>query len=376
MKHFVFAICLFSSSANAAWVVEDIPTAIQTTRVPLLITKELASAYRATYDASGLKTGENIAIAYRSLYLYIVQRQGTGWSSIHFDDAGRYPSIALDSTGKPHMSYFRTSNNKLYYARTVPAGTGNCGPNTSWVCEEVPGSLYGAPIGRSAITVNGSKVHILVETASGNATYTSMIHRVTKTIGAANWDLSVDQVTPAKDLVDLDIRIDASGTPQVLINSEYLDWYRKVNFIWDGIGPFNGNGSFGITTGGSPRVCYRDFASNRLIYARSNGIDYWMESVIDYDIGSKGSCAIAVPEDKSGIQPVGYNNPHVAYYDDVSDTVKYATPPLISTEPWSVQTVATVPGPRKIDLYLDKQGRASIIYFNSANLKLQLAKWQ
>ena len=105
-----------------------------------------------------------------------------------------------------------------------------------------------------------------------------------------------------------------------------------------------------MTSGGSPRACYDDFASNRLIYARSNGIDYWTESVIDYDIGTKGSCAIAVPEDKSGIQPVGYNNPRVAYYDDVSDTVMYASPPLIPSEPWSVETVATVTGPRTIDL--------------------------
>jgi hypothetical protein len=55
-----------------------------------------------------------------------------------------------------------------------------------------------------------------------------------------------------------------------------------ANFNWPGIGPFKGNGSFGITTGGCPRVCYRDFASNRIIYARSNGIDYWTESVIYY----------------------------------------------------------------------------------------------
>ena len=65
------------------------------------------------------------------------------------------------------MSYFRTSNHKLYYARTVSEGTGNCGPNVSWACEEIPSTIFGAPIGRSAITVHGNKVHILVETASG-----------------------------------------------------------------------------------------------------------------------------------------------------------------------------------------------------------------
>ena len=360
---------------NAAWVIEDIPTAIQSTRGPHLIGKEMASAYRPIYNASGSKTGENIAIAYRSLFLYVVLRQGAGWNSMRFDDNGRYPSIALDSSGKPHMSYFRTSNNKLYYAHTVPEGTGNCGPSAGRA-KRSPRSIFGAPIGRSAITVHGTKVHILVETASGNATYPSMVSRVTKTIGAANWDPSADQVSHAKDLVDLDIKTDASGSPQVLLNSEYLDWYRKTNFNWSGPGPFNGNGSFDMTSAGSPRVCYRDFAANRLIYARSNGTDYWTESVIDYDIGSQGSCSIAVPEDIGGIQVVGYYNPRIAYYDDVSDSVKYATPPLLISQPWSVQTVATATGTRTIDLHLDKQARASIIYFDSAILKLRLAKWQ
>ena len=109
MRHLLPAICLVISAVNAAWVIEDIPTAIQYTRGPNLIAKEMASAYRPVYDASGSKTGEHLAIAYRSRYLYVVLRQGAGWNSIPFDDNGRYPSIALDSSGKPHMSYFRTA---------------------------------------------------------------------------------------------------------------------------------------------------------------------------------------------------------------------------------------------------------------------------
>jgi hypothetical protein len=368
------ATCLLTATVNAAWVIEDIPTAIQYTRGPHLIGKEMASAYRAIYNASGSKTGENIAIAYRSLYMYVVQRQGASWNSFRFDDNGRYPSIALDGSGKPHMSYFRTSNNKLYYARTVPAGTGNCGPDVSWACEAVPTSIYGAPIGRSAIAVHGSKIHILVESASGNATYPSTVSYITKTIGSANWDGSAEQVSLAKDLLDLDIKIDNSGAPQVLLNSEYLDWYRKVNFSWSGIGPLIGAGSFDMSNAGSPRICYRDLAANRLIYARSNGTDYWTESVIDYDIGSKGNCSIAVPEDTGGIVVAGYYNPRIAYYDDASDSVKYATAPLLSTQSWSVQTVATATGTRTLDLHLDKQARPAIVYFDSTSLKLRLAK--
>ena len=376
MKRCLPAVFLLASAVHGAWVIEDIPTAIQYSNGnPNLITTETASAYLPIYNRSGVKTGEHIAIAYRSKYLYVVQRAGTGWAGIRFDDNGRYPSIALDSAGKPHMSYFRTSNNKLYYARTMPAGAGNCGPNLSWACEEIPSTIYGAPIRLSAITVRGTKVHILVETASGNATYPSMISRLTKTIGAPDWD-SVDQVTLSKDLAGMDIKLEPSGTPQVLLNSEYLDWYRKPGANWSGIGPLVGRGAFDMTSTEAPRICYRDFVANRLIFARSNGTDYWTETVLDYDIGAQGSCSLAVPEGSSGggLQQVGSTTPRIAYYDDASDSVKYATQPLLSSQPWTLQTVAAATGTRKVDLHVDRQGRPSIIYFDSAVLKLRLAK--
>ena len=101
MTRILPVVCLLASTVNAAWVIEDIPTAIQYTGLmPNLLGKELASAYRPIYDANGVKTGENIVIAYRSKYLYVTKRQGTGWSGMRFDDNGRYPSIALDSLGK------------------------------------------------------------------------------------------------------------------------------------------------------------------------------------------------------------------------------------------------------------------------------------
>ena len=126
---------------------------------------------------------------------------------------------------------------------------------------------------------------------------------------------------------------------------------------------------------GALRVCYRDFAANRLICARSNGIDYWTESVVDWDIGAQGSCSIAMPPD-NGIQIVGYYSPRIAYYDDVSNSVKYAAPPILLSQSWSIQTVAAASGTRAIHLHLEKQARASITYFDAAIFKLRLAKLQ
>ena len=359
------AICLLASALHGAWVIEDIPTTIQYNGTsPYLIGREMATA----------KRGDHIGIAYRSRYLYVAKRTGTNWSTIRFDDNGRYPSIALDSAGNPHMTYFRSSNNKLYYAHPLSPGAGNCGPSVSWACEEIPATIYGAPIGKSAITVQGNKVHILIESASNIPAYPQMISRLSKTIGAASWDGGVDQVTAAKDLVDMDIRPDSSGTLQVLINSEYLDWYRLVNGNLDGIGPLVGNGAFDTTSSDAPRICYREFPANRLIYARSNGTDYWTETVIDWDIGSQGNCSIAIPDPSRGLQVVGFYNPRIAFFDDSSDSIKYATSPLLSSQPWTIETVAPATGARAIDLYVDPQGKPTILYFDSTSLKLRLAK--
>ena len=367
MRFLTPAICLFASALHGAWVIEDIPTTIQYNgATPYTIGREMATA----------KRGDHMVVVYRSKYLYIARRVGTNWSTIRFDDNGRYPSVALDSAGNPHITYFRSSNNKLYYAHPLSPGAGNCGPNVSWACEEIPATIYGAPIGKSAVTVHGTKVHILIESSSNSSDYPQMVSRLFKTIGSSQWDGGVEQVTVAKDLVDLDIRTDASGTLQVLINSEYLDWYRLVNNNVSGIGPLIGNGAFDTTSSNAPRICYREFPANRLIYARSNGSDYWTDTVLDWDIGAQGNCSIAVPDPYRGVQPVNYSSPRIAYFDDTSDWIKYATPPLLSSQPWSIETVAPATGARNVDLYLDYQARPTIVYFDVSSLKLRLAKKQ
>ncbi len=360
-----------------AWTIEDIPTAIQYNgQNPNLITTELSSAYRPVYNSNGIKTSENIAIAYRSSYLYVTQRNGSSWSSIRFDDNGRYPSIALDSSGKPHMSYYRSSNQKMYYARTVTAGTGNCGPNVSWACEELPSSalFFGAPKGRSAITVRGNKVTIIYD-VPGTGPYLSRILMVERVIGSTSWINSREISLTEQGNPELSIQHDQDGLPNVLIQSLYMDWYKVHPSNLQGVGPLEGRGDFALTSGGLPRLCYRDSVANRLIYATSNGVTYWNERVLDYDIGSQGSCSVAIaPSGATGIVQVGIHNPRIAYYDAASGELKYAIHPILMNTEWTFQTVDTPTGARKINLHLDRQARPTIIYFDSTTLKLKMAK--
>lgn len=374
MKRFLAATFLLASVGSAAWNIEDIPTAIQYNGLnPYLITTELTSAYRAIYNASGTKTSEQVAIAYRSKYMYVVHRHTSGWKSFRFDDNGRYPSIALDSSGKIHMSYYRSSNNKLYYARMVTEGTGNCGPNVSWACEEIPTTFFGAPKGKSAVTIRGTKVSIIFD-VPGTSNYLSRIILIEKTIGSTEWS-TVDPVSYTESSPELSIKHDKDGIPTVLIQSLYMDWYKKTSTGLQAVGPLEGRGDFDLSPNGYPRICYRDTVANRLIYAISNGTSYWTEKFLDYDIGSQGSCSIAIaPPGATGIVQVGIHNPRIAYYDSGSGELKYAIHPILMNIEWSVQTIATPTGTRKVNLHLDRQARPTVIYFDSTTLKLKLAK--
>lgn len=53
---------------------------------------------------------------------------------------GQYSSLHYDSNGTPHIAYYGNhalSADSLFYATYLGNGSGNCGPSTSWDCENV-----------------------------------------------------------------------------------------------------------------------------------------------------------------------------------------------------------------------------------------------
>jgi hypothetical protein len=367
---------LFAGTAWAAWNVENVPTTFDFFgQYPVTIGTEFSGAYRAIHDAAGVKTGENIVIAYRSVKLRLLLRNGNGWNHMTFADKGRYPSVTLDSQGQPHMSFFRTDTKRVYYAHPVQAGTGNCGPQTSWACEEVPGNLWGDPLGRSAIAITGNTVHIVYEApwTSQNGQY---VFYYSKTIGSAVWTTGPVTAAAGWGIKELALRADPSGGIHLtVVDAESTYWYRKAPGYWDSVGGVNGHGIVAPTSNGAPRMCYRDYATSQLIYATSTGTSSWNPIVLDYDIGSAGACAIAVPA-ANGYQIVGYYNPRVAYFDASSGAIKYATPPVLGGSTWSVQTAAAATGAKKIELGLDLNTKPAILYFDSSALSIRIARLQ
>ncbi len=373
-------LSLLAGSAWGAWTTETIPTSIDVLYFQQYILyqhpgSEFASAYRAIYDVNGVKTGENIALAYRSGKLRIDTKSGASWSTMTFADSGRYPSVALDARGRAHMSFYNSSDKKIYYAHPVPPGAGNCGAQLSYACEQVPGNLWGNPVGRSAIAIIGSNVHIIYE-----APYQSGLQQVfyyTKPINSPAW-AGPSQAGGGYGITDLALRADGNGDLHMLIvDGETTQWYKLNGAAWTTVGPVVGSGAMAVTAAGQPRLCYRDPATNQLVYASSNGVTGYAPTTIDYDSGAFGVCDIAVPG-PNGIQLLGYYNPRIAYFDSPSNAIKYATPPIaaIGGTPWSVNTVASLTGVKRVALSLDKAAKAIIIYYDSAARTFRLARQQ
>jgi hypothetical protein len=76
------------------------------------------------------------------------------------------------------------------------------------------------------------------------------------------------------------------------------------------------------------------------------------------------------------VQVLGYYHPRIAYFDASSGAVRYATPPLLASGAWSVQTVAAATGPKKVELGLDLNAKAAIIYFDSSAGSIRVARLQ
>lgn len=391
MKLLLPMVLLFAPSSWTAWVIEDIPTQIEFVGfVGFTVNTEIATAYRPIYDANGVKTSDDLTIVYRTKSLWIAQRRADVWSTIKLDNNGRYPALALDDQGKPHISYLRSNESWIYYAHPVQINSGNCGPNATWACEALPLAKWGmellTPTGLSGIAVHGTKVHIMAEAPDPyGGTYLPIFK---KGITDANWEEDNSGSGSVQPVKELSFQLSPQGRWRFLLrNTDELRWSHTTAYGYNPPPLYGDAGMFTLTANESVRLCYRDEAADRLIYARTDptywtewpSYHVWSETVIDFNIGEQGNCAIALAPE-NGPQLPGYYEPKIAFFDEPSSSIMLATRQAISFSPpafeWKLQSIAPAINAKKISLHLDKQGRPTIIYFDGNAWKLRLARWQ
>jgi hypothetical protein len=310
-------------------------------------------------------------IAYGGDHLYYVYQNGSGWSyeTIDFSsNVGEFASLALDSSDKAHISYYDTDKSDLKYATNASgswvieavdgvdaAGNdiGNVGQYTSLALDSsgnVHISYY--DVGRAdlkyATNASGSWISETVDGIGliGVGTYTSIamdslnnvhisyysngiLKYATKSVipdsgNCQNNDWNCETVDNSADVgLYTSIAID----PLNNVHISYYDWTNEdLKYATGSLGSWSiqtidSTGDVGIytsltiDTSGKTHISYHDVSRGELKYA-TNTSGSWGNETVDNsaDVGLYTSIALD-----------GSTNVHISYYDLTNGDLKYVT---------------------------------------------------
>jgi hypothetical protein len=341
-------------------------------------------------------------IVYGGDFLYYAWQDGAQWHTETVDDSqgtGRYPSLALDSAGNPHIAYYDGGERKLKYA--VRTGS-------NWVLHVIDSGYDG--IGYFAIAIDrGERPHIVYydppQHALKHATWVDSTWEI-ETIDTAEGD---GGVSVAFDLVGNmhvgyckgsgelvygvqsgsgwnfstvgalggnckrnSFALDKEGNPNFAFQkSDQLKYARWVGSGWDfetvdGVGNADPNvyPSLAVDQGQAAHIAYQDQKYKYLKYARWNG-ESWDVQVLDNEKNTGRYVSIDVDS---------FGCPHIGYLKNLygPSSLRYA---WWNDAVWRVETVDMAgKGGAYSSMALDAWGSPHISYFDETKGELKYAR--
>jgi hypothetical protein len=250
--------------------------------------------------------------------ILIENTSADGWEHQKIDSKGSDTSIAIDSNGDLHISYYISTNKDLKYARW---------DGSSWLNETV--DLTG-DVGRySSLALDGN-----------DHPHISYYDETNKDLKYARWTgnyWNIETPDSAGNVGEYtSIAIDEKGYAHISYYEEYQECnlkYAKWNGInWsievvDGPWYIDGYTSIALDESSYPHISYYDRINDNLKYAKWNGSD-WDIEVVDNsnDVGEFSSISLD-----------SNDNPHIGYYDRHNTALKYAK---WNGSGWNVETVS------------------------------------
>ncbi len=330
---------LASSEAETMWLVENVDTAGSEGLGCFAMNVSLA-----------LDIDNNPHVSYyRDDALIYAHRSSAGWDKTIADDTeavGRSSSIALDSSGKPHIAYRDLTKNTLKYAswdgvkwNLAVAGKAGWYPSLALDSADHPhisymGSEPQVQAPNYAYRVDEHWQNTVIEdTFSSSGTSLALDsfehpHAVYNSYWDLNYGILSDTtwMTETIDSSDLgtpaypSIALDTTDNPHISYEYESdLKYAYKKDGVWEEELPDSkGNvGSFSaiaLDTQEYPRISYFDDSKQAVKHAQWNGSS-WLVTVVDSPVLMDGYTSLAVDQG-------GYS--HIFYCDDASATVRYS----------------------------------------------------
>jgi len=271
----------------------------------------------------------------------------------HVGDVGGYTSLAVDSSGNTHISYYDETNNDLKYAHY---------DGSTWTNSTVDSTGFVGLYSSMAIDSSGD-VHI---------SYYDVTNKDLKyaTYDGSSWTIST--VASTGDVGQYNsIAIDSNDD----LHISYLDntnadlkyatydgssWTISIVDSTSYVGKYT---SIAIDSNDNIHISYHHFTYFDLKYATYNGSSWTVETVDT--TGSVGYwTSIAVDSN---------DNLHISYYDTANDDLKYAT---YDGSSWTTSTVdSTDDVGQDTSIAIDSWDNLHISYFDSTNTNLKYATY-
>ena len=289
------------------------------------------------------------------LFSYVGSASASPWIIETVDNINPWTakiSLALDSNGKTHISYFDTSNKSIKYANNVSG---------SWAISAIrSGSVSDAGI--SMVIDSIGKVHIGYQESNGDLLYS--------TNASGSWvstvvDVGVWPTDPAI-AVDTNNKIHISYFDLINFDLKYASnssgtWQKSVIVNGGAVGPLPYYASaIAVDKNRKVHIGYYDDASPDSVKYVTNVSGNWQITTIE-NIGLAAGWQLSIAVDQSIAV-------HMAYYNWTNDELKYATN---ASGSWIKIKASTGDdsGIGNMSLALDNSGMVHISYITNGGLK-------